>query len=137
MARRYPSQVFVFRSDNDARSFEKHHRPAFMAFRRGRLYKIVYSTRMHGYVRAMNLNLHDAVNLYGARVMTGDHAARRDVESIGHHGYSHPHETHAQRLRRLAARRRAYRRTTQHPGEQGPGYDQRRRRKRRARRSRR
>lgn len=134
MARRYPSQVFRFQSEDDARSFEKHHRPAFLAFRRGRLVKIVYSTRMHGYVRAMNLNLHDAVSVYGARVATGDHAYRRDVEGIGHHGYAPQRpETPAERARRLAARRRRYRAQTQYQGEQGPGYDQRRRSRRRRR----
>jgi hypothetical protein len=69
------------------------------------------------------------------------HHARegRDLpESIGQHGYPQPphQETHAQRLRRIAAARRRYRQTTQSQGEQGSAYDQRRRRTRRRRRGR-
>lgn len=57
----------------------------------------------------------------------------RDAEGIGHGGYAAPRqgETRMQQLRRLAEKRRRYRRLTQAQGEQGPGYDQRRRRKRR------
>jgi hypothetical protein len=59
----------------------------------------------------------------------------RDVESVGHHGYPPPRagETRMQYLRRIAERRRRYRRLSQHQGEQGPGYDARRKRRRRRR----
>ena len=58
----------------------------------------------------------------------------RDVEGIGHHGYGSARpETHAEKLRRLAERRRRYHQQTQYQGEQGPGYDQRRRRRSRRR----
>ena len=61
-------------------------------------------------------------------------ATGRDVESIGHHGYAPQRpETEAERMRRLAERRRRYRQLSQSPGEQGPGYDQRRPRRRRRR----
>ena len=64
----------------------------------------------------------------------GTSAAGRDVEGVGHHGYAPPrHETPAERARRLAERRRRYRRLSQSPGEQGPGYDVRRRRRARRR----
>jgi hypothetical protein len=80
--------------------------------------------------------------IYGGRVVGyGSVVSRDDVESVGQHGYTSQHpphhgETRIQYLRRIAERRRRYARQAQFHGEQGPGYDQRRRRSRTRRRRR-
>lgn len=71
------TQVFRFKNADDARAFDKHAMPGFTSLRRGSLVKITYSTTSHNFERAMRLNLHDAVNIWGARVMTKSAARDR------------------------------------------------------------